>query len=468
MIINNNNNIDILSYITISLEIDLLKNNCNTKISGFNNIDLKNNILNNLKQNLNNKGKGIISLTDLINFNKLNSNETLNILNGGDMNNFINDLFNKGVLYKNNYFHIYFLLNTLSNGISIENYDDLFDNFDYTLLILLEKIPKNSVNKIIENLLSCYSPKMNFLHYIILLFIQDDFIIKETKFYGLLITSFLNNCTIEKIIISDICNFFIYTFIKSYVNVVAKSSILIKLKYVLLRQYDNDNNVENLGSKINENINQIGEMSKNKYFRNYLNEKYKIKNELNINNNNNNNKNNNNNNNNNNNLGFSLGWIWGSGKEEKKEERKLTEEEINKLSDEDRFHYLHPGEPDYYYDPQLKRYVIFGKIYDDQEEVIIKKNKEKPMVPPPKMKKSPLINNETEQIFSNNNLTNNDIIDNNNEQLNQNNNNNDNNNIIQKVSNPFAQKRIPPKVPNNPNKMKKNLTKRYAVGYNNK
>ena len=162
--------------------------------------------------------------------------------------------------------------------------------------------------------------------------------------------------------------------------------------------------------------------------------------------------------------GFSLGWIWGRGKEDKKEERKLTEEEINKLSDEDRFHYLHPGEPDYYYDPQLKRYVIFGKIYDDQEEVIIKKNKEKPMVPPPKKIKSPLTNtSQTQQVFHNDN--NNELFNQDNSNYNINNPFNNNSNVTQKVSNPFGQKRIPPKIPQNQNKTKKNLTNRYAVGY---
>ena len=455
IIVHNNPNIDIISYIAVSLENDLLKRNFTTSIAAFNDLDFKNDILNILKQNLQDKGKGSVPLTDLINFDKINSNETLNILSGGDMNSFIYDLFKKGVLYQNNYFYIYFLLNVLSTGSSIPNYDDLFDNFEYTLLILLEKIPQNSVKIILENLLNCYSPKMNFLHYIILTFIQGDFKIKDSKFYGLLLTSFLNNCTIEKIIVADVLNFIFYTLMEKFPNVVAKSSILIKLKYVLLRQFDNDNNVNYLGSKVNENISQIGEISHNKYFRNYLNQKYKSQPQTQSTESNQNNKKNLSNTENNQQEsksgGFSLDWIWGRGQEEKKEERKLTEEEINKLSDKDRFHYLHPGEPDYYYDPQIKRYVIYGKIYDDQEEVIIKKNKEKPMVPPPKIKMSPLPNTtQTQQVFNNDNNNLNSF---------------NNNNVAQKVSNPFGQKRVPPKVVQNPNKSKQNLTKRYAVGY---
>ena len=73
------------------------------------------------------------------------------------------------------------------------------------------------------------------------------------------------------------------------------------------------------------------------------------------------------------------------------------------------------------------------------------------MVPPPKIKMSPLPNTtQTQQVFNNDNNNLNSF---------------NNNNVAQKVSNPFGQKRVPPKVVQNPNKSKQNLTKRYAVGY---
>ena len=138
-----------------------------------------------------------------------------------------------------------------------------------------------------------------------------------------------------------------------------------------------------------------------------------------------------------------------------------TEEEKSKMTPEERWVIEHPGEPESYYDPQLKRYVLRGQIYDDQEEVIQKKEKERPMIPPPKMKKTPVQNNNNMMQFN----TNNNILDNNNDNKNVNINNNVNNTNT-KINNPFSNVRKSPKIQQPQRGGKNNLQNRYAVGYN--
>ena len=148
----------------------------------------------------------------------------------------------------------------------------------------------------------------------------------------------------------------------------------------------------------------------------------------------------------------------------------LTEEEKKRLSPEELWRIEHPGEPESVYDPILKRYILRGKIYNDQEEVIQKKEKERPMIPPPKMKKPLPQNNPPASSYSNNN--------DNNYSKGQESNYNEGN-IIQsnilsnptnnKINNPFAtaQFKKQPKPPQlNQKQRMNNLHNRYAVGYN--
>ena len=50
------------------------------------------------------------------------------------------------------------------------------------------------------------------------------------------------------------------------------------------------------------------------------------------------------------------------------------------MSPEELWKMEHPVEPEIVYDKTLKRYILRGKIYNDQEELIQKQNIEKPMV----------------------------------------------------------------------------------------
>ena len=83
--------------------------------------------------------------------------------------------------------------------------------------------------------------------------------------------NFLQFPNIEKIIIADIFNFILFTASSKFKKVVAKSSILIKYKYSILKQNNNpEQNLLILNQKIFENIHQFGSISKNSFFYNYL------------------------------------------------------------------------------------------------------------------------------------------------------------------------------------------------------
>ena len=130
----------------------------------------------------------------------------------------------------------------------------------------------------------------------------------------------------------------------------------------------------------------------------------------------------------------------------------------------------HPNEPEIEYIPGLKRYKLRGIIYDDQEEVAKKKEMEKPVVAPPKSKKY-------NQLKKNNNMDNNTVNNNNF-------NNTEEENIFETkksgmsggpgssnnaINSPFgyAQNKNQKMSSNNQKSNKKNLTQRYAIGYQN-
>jgi hypothetical protein len=504
------------------------------------NIEIKNKITDILQKSLRNENKGIISLNNLFNtealFNNLND---LNNNNSATNVNIINDnlchpldyminLFNERLLNKNNILYIYLLLLNMkeNNGninhiIGIEEYNLIFENFDSTLYLLLKYFNNDvQVKNICNLLLNSYSPSLNFCHYIILKCLSDDYEIKDEKYFGKLFVSYLQFVTIEKLLISDIYSFIVFTISPQVKKVIAKSSILIKYKYTLLKQnYRKDQKLLVLGQKIFENIEQFGTISKNNFFRNYLkdtfynnnnnnniyntiNENYTNENVSDTMNNNNevnnfinnDNKNNinyiNDNSNINNNNGINIGGDYfssftalfrGNNNESNNDNNNMGKEQKNKKEEENKKAGAKLGQqedtndvPETEYDPVLKRWKLNGIIYDDQEEVVQKKRLEKPMVPPPKSQKYANAKKNNDRIEDDKTNVENNIFDDetNNQTNNNNNNNNNNSNVFSsannRINNPFGSSQIrnPPK-PQQTNQKQRmnNLTNRYAVGY---
>jgi hypothetical protein len=328
----------------------------------------------------------------------------------------------------------------------------------------------------------------------------NDFTIQNGKYYGNIFVNFLQFPNIKKIIIADIYNFILFTSNASskYKKVVAKSSILIKYKYSLLKQNNKpDNNLLILNQKIFENIHQFGSISKNNYFINHLKEfslkklnistintipQQKSSQEENI---------------------FSpnkptltqpeqipqqqQGGLFskfinafGFGGSESdnpnnNETQNIPQIDRSRMDPSELWKLEHPGEPEIQYDPVLKRYKLRGIIYDDQEEVVKKKEMEKPVVAPPKSKKY-----EAKKQNINNNIN----IGNNLGENNNNYNNAEEENIFETkksgmsggpgsvntaINSPFgyAQNKNQKGTRNNQKPNKKNLNQRYAIGYNN-
>ena len=542
IILNNGNELnEPISHIAIYILKYIIEKKINVnEVNILNNNDLKNKIIEILNNNIRNENKGIISLNNLFNtevlFNSLNNSNNsaynYNIANDVLIHplDYVINLFNEKILNKNNILYIYMLLLNLkehenNQSIGFEEYDFIFENFNIVLYILLkyfnDDIPK--IKNICNLLLNSYSPKLNFCHFILLKCILGDYDIQDERYYGRIFISFLQFPTIEKLLVADIYNFILYTMSSQYKKVIAKSSILIKYKYSLVKQnYKKDQRLIVLGQKIYENISQFGLISKNNYFKNYIKSSfYNNKNGINTNNNiqettydnninNNNNKisnnniiNNNINNYNKNNINMdeindkkekkeivsqrenndngglfsTLKYAFGFGGSESNNDNRggngqnvLTEEEKKRLSPEELWRIEHPGEPEIVYDPILKRYILRGKIYNDQEEVIQKKEKERPMVPPPKMKKPLPQNNPPTSSYSNNN--DNNYSNGQESNYNEGNiiqNNNLSNPTNNKINNPFAAAQFkkqpkPPKL--NQKQRMNNLHNRYAVGYN--
>ena len=250
----------------------------------------------------------------------------------------------------------------------------------------------------------------NFFFFLILKCILGDFDIKNGKNYGNIFMNFLQFPNIEKIIIADIFNFILFTASSKFKKVVAKSSILIKYKYSLIKQNNNPgNNLLILNQKIFENIHQFGSISKNTFFINYLKD-FSSNKKLNISLNkkspqkkeeeydipkNNIKKNDiNNPESNQQQKGLFSKFInaFGFGSSESNNNNgnnsiKISEEDRKRMDPSELWKLEHPGQKEIEYDPILKRYKLRGIIYDDQEEVIKKKEMDKPTVAPPKSKK---------------------------------------------------------------------------------
>ena len=505
-----------LSHIISYIFKYILENQLNIeKINLLQNGELKNYILQILSKQIQQENKGTISLGNLFNvetlYNQNDSNLNYNISNEALVHplEFMLNLFNEKIMNKNNILYLYFLLLNIkendefyNHGVGLDEYDYIFDNFECTLFIIL-KYFGNDVNKIknvINTLLNSFSSKIKFCHFAILKCLLDDFSINNGKNYGNIFANFLQFPNIEKIIIADIYNFILFTSNASskFKKVVAKSSILIKYKYSLLKQNNKpENNLLILNEKIYENIHQFGSISKNNYFINHLKEfslkklnistintipQQKSSQEENI---------------------FSpnkptltqpeqipqqqQGGLFskfinafGFGGSESdnpnnNETQNIPQIDRSRMDPSELWKLEHPGEPEIQYDPVLKRYKLRGIIYDDQEEVVKKKEMEKPVVAPPKSKKY-----EAKKQNINNNIN----IGNNLGENNNNYNNTEEENIFETkksgmsggpgsvntaINSPFgyAQNKNQKGTRNNQKPNKKNLNQRYAIGYNN-
>ena len=79
----------------------------------------------------------------------------------------------------------------------------------------------------------------------------------------------------EKLLIADCYNLILYTNYSKFKDILAKSSILIKYKYSILKQnYKLDENDLELKRKIYNNIAQFGKIHKNKFFNEYIKNEY--------------------------------------------------------------------------------------------------------------------------------------------------------------------------------------------------
>ena len=475
-----------LGHIVVYIFKYILENQLNfKKINLLQNNELKNKILQILSDKLNQENKGFVSISNLFNVEVLYNNNKNPKLNYNMTNEalvhpleYIINLFNEKILSKNNILYLYFLILNMKenddfyNHISFEEYDYIFDNFESTLFILLKYFweDKAKIKNICNTLLNSFSSKIKFCHFVILKSILGDFDIRNGKFYGNIFANYLQFPNIEKIIIADIFSFILFTASSKFKKVIAKSSILIKYKFSLVKQnYKPEKNLLILNQKIYENIHQFGSISKNNYFSSHLKELSAKNLNLSLNPNINNNYNkeqkyqhppsetvnqsqpqggifskfiNV--------FGFNSGEYneGGNNIENKEEKKQITETEKKMMTPEELWKLENPGKPEVQYDPVLKRYLIRGKIEDDQEEAEKKKAFERPMKPPPKINKT--INKQNNKI---NNEENND------DTFSDNNKNN-------RIHNPFGYNQNQKANNQNKKQNKNDLNQRYAVRYN--
>ena len=281
-----------IGYITLLLIEYILLNNIDmNKINLLTNIEIKNKIINYLLKTFKAKNiaqspfpfaffvnsKKILDILNTQNYNYIN----YNILSTKDNNNnnpinFILDLFNKDIFNKRNSIsYFYFIVLNLDEKNIEENTKEIFANFDIYLFIIFNYLSKEEkkIKNICELLLNnSYSYNyMTYCQYIILKIILGNHEIINEKYYAKIFTTFLNFPSMEKLLIADCYNLILYSINSKVKNIFAKSSILIKYKYSLLKQkYKQDENDLILKQKIYENIAQFGKVHKNKFFMNYM------------------------------------------------------------------------------------------------------------------------------------------------------------------------------------------------------
>ena len=510
IIINNGNELnEPLGHIIAYLFKFMLENKLNLeKINILQNGDLKNVIIQILSKEIQKENKDIISLNNLFNieslYNQNNSSLEYNIANEALIHplEFILNLFNEKILNKNNLIYLYFLLLNIkennefyNHGLGLDEYDYIFDNFECALFIILRYLGNdiNKIKNVCNTLLNSFSSKIKFCHFIILKCLLGDFDIKNGKNYGNIFMNFLQFPNIEKIIIADIFNFILFTASSKFKKVVAKSSILIKYKYSILKQNNNpEQNLLILNQKIFENIHQFGSISKNSFFHNYLKD-FSSNKRLNISQTNNSSKKQKEENFSQNNIqknninnpeavqqqkglfskfinAFGFGGSENNNDNNNINNNKISEEDKRRMTPSELWKLEHPGQPEIEYDPILKRYKLRGIIYDDQEEVVKKKEMDKPIVAPPKSKKY----EEKKKNINENNLNNKESINNNNNEEEENIFSNKNSGMSggpgsnsNRINNPFGYSQIKNQKnsKNNQKQNNKGLNQRYAVAY---
>ena len=296
LLINKNNDIlePISSIIALLLQ-NIFSYNINLKEADFlKNEKLKKDIMeilfNYIQKKYNYQNEKIINNDNLLFlFNqKKDNNNIFNIFMKYDLLNnlntpldFIIQLYKNSIMNKNTIIYYYFLLlnieeNNLNNLNSSEQLEEIFTNFEICLYIILKYInTEYEIKKICQILVNSCCTKMLFSQYIILKMIIGEHDITDEKFYGKLFTSFLNFVTIEKLMIADFYNLILYTINVEVKKIFAKSSIVIKYKYSLLKkQYEESQKNLILRQKIYENIEQFGKISKNYYFMKYIKEEF--------------------------------------------------------------------------------------------------------------------------------------------------------------------------------------------------
>ena len=286
ILIDKNNINEPICYITSLLIQEILANNIELdKINILKNKDILNKILSALLISIKNKKtqfflnrKKIIDILNTQNNQFINYNLLSIDQNNSTPTDFVINLFTNNILNKNNsIIYFYFILLKLNEKNINENLEEIINNFDICLYVILKFLNNDEIKikNICELLINSSNKKMNLCQYIILKIILGNHEILNEALYAKMFTSFLNFCSIEKLLIADCYNLILFTINPEVKKIFAKCSILIKYKYSLMKQsYKQDENDILLKNKILENAIQFGKIYKNKFFNDYLNNEF--------------------------------------------------------------------------------------------------------------------------------------------------------------------------------------------------
>ena len=286
ILIDKNNINEPIGYITSLLIQEILANNIELdKINILKNKDILNKILSALLISIKNKKtqfflnrKKIIDILNTQNNQFINYNLLSIDQNNSTPTDFVINLFTNNILNKNNsIIYFYFILLKLNEKNINENLEEIINNFDICLYVILKFLNNDEIKikNICELLINSSNKKMNLCQYIILKIILGNHEILNEALYAKMFTSFLNFCSIEKLLIADCYNLILFTINPEVKKIFAKCSILIKYKYSLMKQsYKQDENDILLKNKILENAIQFGKIYKNKFFNDYLNNEF--------------------------------------------------------------------------------------------------------------------------------------------------------------------------------------------------
>ena len=289
VIIDKNDINEPIGYIASLLIQEILSNNIElNKINITKNKDIINKILkillNSIKNKTNSNPKFFLNIEKILDKLNTQNNQFINYnLLSPEQNNtspidFVIKLFSNNILNKdNNLIYFYFILLNLNEKNIKENSEKIINNFDICLYIMFKFFNNDDIKikNICELLLKNSYQKIHLCQYIILKIILGNHDIINELSYSKMFTSFLNFCSLEKLLIADCYNLILFSINPEVKKIFAKCSILIKYKYSLLKQqYKQDENDILLKNKILENMIQFGEIHKNKFFNQYLNNEF--------------------------------------------------------------------------------------------------------------------------------------------------------------------------------------------------